>query len=152
MARVSSTRDCKTNTHGEAEKVRVLGTTYTHFSLGDEGDLYITETGLPFADCLFPENHWSDTEWFKQHSERLSGTSSLYRVTTKSINRRQKEIVIKWNRMGQEIPGDKEFMNAEFNSPFEEFSLVMELRDALRTADRTIFAQRPFDLTPGGHP
>ncbi|MGQ9631803.1 MAG: hypothetical protein ACUVXI_16065 [bacterium] len=119
---------------------------YTHFSLGGEGDLYITELGLPFTDCLFPENHWSDKEWFKKHSERLSGTSSLYRVTTKKINGRQKDIVIKWNRMGQEIPDDEGFMNAEFNSPFEEFSLVMELRDAQKTADRKIFTQKPLAI------
>jgi hypothetical protein len=142
----SVNRNIGTPLHTGTEKVRVLGTTYIHFSLGEEGDLYITEPGLPFADCLFPESHWSDTEWFKQHSERLSGTSSLYRVTTKKINGRQKEIVIKWNRMGQEIPGDKEFMNVEFNSPFEEFSLVTELRDALRTADRTVFAQKPLAI------
>jgi hypothetical protein len=130
----------------ETEKVRVLGITYTHFNLGNEGDLYIAEPGLPFTDCLFPENHWLDKEWFAQHSERLSGTSSIYRVTTKKINGRQKDIVIKWNRMGQEIPGDEEFMNAEFNSPFEEFSLVMELRDALKTADRKVFTQKPFAI------
>jgi hypothetical protein len=132
--------------HTETEKVRVLGITYTHFNLGDEGDLYIAEPGLPFTDCLFPENHWLDKEWFAQHSERLSGTSSIYRVTTKKINGRQKDIVIKWNRMGQEIPGDEEFMNAEFNSPFEEFSLVLELRDALKTADRKVFTQKPFAI------
>jgi len=132
--------------HTEAERARILGITYTHFSLGEEGDLYITGPGLSFADCLFPENHWSDKEWFSQHSERLSGTSSLYRVTTKKINGRQKDIVIKWNRMGQEIPGDKEFMNAEFNSPFEEFSLVMDLRDTLRTANRAVFTQKPLAI------
>lgn len=132
--------------HTETEKVRVLGITYTHFNLGNEGDLYIAEPGLPFTDCLFPENHWLDKEWFAQHSERLSGTSSIYRVTTKKINGREKDIVIKWNRMGQEIPGDEEFMNAEFNSPFEEFSLVLELRDALKTADRKVFTQNPFAI------
>ena len=131
--------------HTQIEKVRVLGTTYTHFSLGDGGDLYVTEFGLPFTDCLFPENHWSDKEWFEGHSQRLSGTSSLYRMTTKKVNGRQKDIVIKWNRMGQEIPGD-EFMNAAFNSPFEEFSLVMELRDAQQITDRRVFTQKPLTV------
>ena len=129
--------------HTELEKVRVLGITYTHFSLGEEGDLYVTESGLPFADCLLPENHWSDKEWFEQHSQRLWGTSAVYKVTTKKTNGRQKDIVIKWNRMGQEIPGD-ESLNAEFNSPFEEFSLVMDLRDAQKTAVRKVFTQKPL--------
>ena len=112
-------------------KICVLGITYTHFSLGNEGDLYITEAGLSSKDCLFPENHWLDKKWFAQHSERLSGTSSVYRITTKKINGRQEDIVVKWNRMGQDLPGEHEFDNAEFNSPFEEFSLVMELRNAI---------------------
>jgi hypothetical protein len=142
----SVSRDLGTLMHPEGEEVRILGITYTHFCLGHEGDLYITEPGLPFAGCLFPENHWSDTEWFESHSERLSGTSSLHRVTTKKINGRQKEIVIKWNRMGQEIPGDEKFMSVEFNSPFEEFSLVMELRDAQKTADQKVFTQRPLAI------
>ena len=47
--------------------------------------------------------------------------------------------------MGQEIPGD-EFMNAEFNSPFEEFSLVMELRDTQKAAGRKVFTQKPLAI------
>jgi len=132
--------------HTKTGKICVLGITYTHFNLGNEGDLYITEAGLPSKDCLFPENHWLDKEWFSQHSERLSGTSSVYRVTTKKINGKQKDIVVKWNRMGQDLPGDHELENAEFNSPFEEFSLVMELRDAMKTADRNVFTQKPFAI------
>ena len=127
------------------KKESILGVAYTHFSLGGEGDLYVTEQGLPFTGCLFPENHWLDREWFRQHSQRLSGTSSLYRATTKRVNGKQKEIVVKWNRMGQEIPGD-EFIDAEFNSPFEEFSLVMELREAQKAADRRVFTQKPLAI------
>ncbi len=141
----SVSRDRETTMYAEAEKVHILGVTYTHFSLGENGDLYVTESGLPFTECLFPENHWSDREWFEQHSEGLSGTSSLYRVPTKKINGRQKNIVIKWNRMGQEIPGD-EFINAQFNSPFEEFSLVMDLRDAQKEADQKVFTQKPLAI------
>ena len=140
------TKNLETNVHAETEQVRVLGVMYSHFSLGGEGDLYITEAGLPFADCLFPENHWADKDWFVQHSERLSGTSSLYRVTTKKINGKQKDIVIKWNRMGQEIPGDEEFMDAEFNSPFEEFSLMDQSLEGFGRDKKVIF-RFPFPLS-----
>lgn len=132
--------------HTKTGKICVLGITYTHFSLSNEGDLYITEAGLPSKDCLFPENHWLDQKWFTQHSERLSGTSSVYKITTKKIKGRQEDIVVKWNRMGQDLPGDHELENAEFNSPFEEFSLVMELRDAMKTADQKVFTQIPFAI------
>ena len=88
------TKNLVTNVHAKTEQVRILGVTYTHFNMGDEGDLYITEPGLPFADCLFPENHWSDKEWFAQHSERLSGTSSLFRATTKKINNTRNPVIM----------------------------------------------------------
>ena len=67
----------------------------------------------------------------KTHSVRLPGTSALHRVMTKNVDGRSKEIVIKWNRMGQDIPGETQALDdaeAEFNSPFMEFSLVIELR------------------------
>jgi len=131
--------------HVAGEKESILGVEYAHFNLRGDGDLYVTELGRPFTDCLFPENHWSDREWFRQHSRRLSGTSKLYRVTTKRVNGKQKDIVVKWNRMGQEIPGD-DFIGAEFNSPFEEFSLVMELRDVQRTAAQKVYTQKPLAI------
>jgi hypothetical protein len=131
--------------HSEPETVRVLGVAYTHFHLGDEGDLFLTEFGLPLADCLQPVNHWSDKEWFGQNAHPLSGTSSIYRVLTKRANGKQREIVIKWNRMGQEIPGD-DFIDAEFNSPFEEFSLVMDLREARAKGLSRIYTQKPLGI------
>ncbi len=75
------------------KSVSILGVRYTHFDLEAVVDLYVTEFGRPFTECLLPENHWSDREWCKQHSRRLSGTSSIYRVTTKPANGKQKEIV-----------------------------------------------------------
>ncbi|MFH1572123.1 MAG: hypothetical protein ABIL09_29300, partial [Gemmatimonadota bacterium] len=127
------------------EVARVLGVAYTHLHLGEEGDLYVTDYGLPIVQCLLPENHWGDKEWFGEHSHPLSGTSSIYRVTTKPVNGRQRQIVIKWNRMGQEIPGD-EFMDAQFNSPFEEFSLVMDLREAQAGQPQRVYTQKPLAI------
>ena len=65
---------------------------------------------------------------------RFDLTEGFPLVTTKKIQGKQKDIVIKWNRMGQDIPvadRDDELMSAEFNSPFEEFSLVMELKNTM---------------------
>lgn len=129
----------------ESEVVRILGVHYTHFRLGKEGDLFVTEYGLPLVHCLLPGNHWADKEWFGQNSRRLTGTSSIYRVITKPANGKQREIVIKWNRMGQEIPGD-DFVDAEFNSPFEEFSLVMDLREGRGAGTDRIYTQKPLAI------
>jgi len=114
--------------------VRIFNVEYAHIKLADKSDFYVTELGLPFISQLMPKNFYTDKKWFNHNSTRLSGTSCVYRVQTKKIEEKSKDIVIKWNRMGQVIPGSREndeFDDARFNSPFEEFGLVMELRDSM---------------------
>ncbi|MFO7902978.1 MAG: hypothetical protein R6U98_09975, partial [Pirellulaceae bacterium] len=86
--------------------ITILGVKYLHLRLQDGTDLYVTEHGLPFTKCLLPENHWNDRAWMKEHGVRLPGTSALFHVRTKEIDNRSADIVIKWNRMGQDIPGE----------------------------------------------
>ncbi|MBM3187286.1 MAG: hypothetical protein FJZ90_01015 [Chloroflexi bacterium] len=112
--------------------VNVLGVVYAHVKTSNGGDLYLTEHGLPYSDLLQIEN-WHETRWFKAHRERLTGTSAVYRVPTREIDGRRLQLVVKTNRVGEDIPMDTrtmmEFVNAEFNSPWEEFALVSELRE-----------------------
>jgi hypothetical protein len=126
----------------------ILDVSYIHFKTKNKGDLYLTKYGMPFIENLEPDNFLSDQAWFTRNSARLSGTSFTYKVRTKQINGRSLDIVIKWNRMGQDIPGagdSKELLNAEFNSPFEEFSLVMELRDS-KYESGNIITQQPLAI------
>ncbi|GAG95263.1 unnamed protein product, partial [marine sediment metagenome] len=128
---------------------KILGVEYAHIRLEDKDDLYVTKHGLPFIENLRPENFWTDKNWFKENSKRLDGTSCLYKVRTKKINGKYKDVVIKWNRMGQDIPiadDSDELINAEFNSPFEEFSLVMELSSAIYDSSKKIIAQKPLAI------
>ena len=60
-----------------------MNVNYQHVSLPSGDDLYVTKYGLPFIRNLLPKNFWTDEFWFRSHSERLSGTSTLYKVTTK---------------------------------------------------------------------
>ena len=129
--------------------VTVLGVKYLHLRMEDGSDLYVTEYGLPFTKCLLPENHWSDEAWRDRHGVRLPGTSALYRVTTKQVDGRSKEIVIKWNRMGQDIPGETavgDLGGAEFNSPFTEFGLVLEMRTARRASPVKLYTHKPLAI------
>ncbi len=129
--------------------ITVLGVKYLHLRVEDGTDLYVTEHGLPFTECLMPENHWADETWMKTHGVRLPGTSALHRVTTKNVNGRAKEIVIKWNRMGQDIPGETQARGeaeAEFNSPFMEFSLVIELRNTRFESSGRIHTHKPLAI------
>lgn len=119
------------------EPVNLLGVDYRHIPLGDAGDLYLTDDGLPWAEHLRPEN-WFEPEWFRGHRSRLKGTSTVYRVPTRPIGGRSRTLVVKWCRVGVDVPLDtftlNRFAQAEFNSPYEEFALVRELRAASRSA------------------
>jgi len=111
--------------------VDLLGVRYAHLATRDGGDLYLTDYGQPFWEHLLPEN-WYAREWFEAKRQRLTGTSTIYKVPTRRIRGRTLHLVVRWSRVGEEVPLDtmtiNKFVNAEFNSPFEEFALLMELR------------------------
>ncbi len=115
-----------------ATMLNLLGVEYAHVKTADGGDLYLTRYGLPFAANLTPES-WYERAWFEQNREKLEGTSTVYRVRTKTVDGQSKDIVAKWCRVGSQVPLDtltlNKFVEAEFNSPYEEFSLVMEMRN-----------------------
>ena len=138
----------------QIKSIRVFGVDYHHLGLPGGDDLYVTEYGLPFIENLLPDNFWTDKDWFKTHSEKLRGTSTIYKITTKEVNGKGKDIVIKWNRMGQDIPGsfDLKELNIEFNSPFEEFALVTELRNTRYESAGQLFTHKPLAIyVPAGH-
>lgn len=129
--------------------VTVLDVKYLHLRIHDGTDLYVTEYGWPLTQCLLPENHWTDDAWMKQHGMRLPGTSALFRVRTKEVAGRSMNIVIKWNRMGQDIPGETRVIesgNAEFNSPFMEFSLVLEMRRTHLESPGRLYTHKPLAI------
>jgi hypothetical protein len=117
---------------GSESIISVLGVTYVHCRTSDGGDMYLTRFGLPFADLLAIEN-WYEKKWFETHRERLPGTSAVYRIHTRDVDGRNLNLVVKNCRVGEDVPLDTktlfEFINTEFNSPWEEFALVMEMRD-----------------------
>jgi len=142
----------KSKDHEKNTIARILGVEYAHVKLENEDDMYFTKYGLSFLENLQPENFWTDEQWFNKNSIRLSGTSTVYRVKTKEVNGKHADIVVKWNRMGQDIPGKEEdgvLSNVEFNSPFEEFSLVMELKNEIIKSgysSEEIFVQIPLAI------
>jgi hypothetical protein len=115
----------------EARATRILGVDYHQLKTPDGGDLFLTRYGLPVWEHLLPEN-WYARDWFETERKRLEGTSTVYRVPTRSVHSRVLPLVVKWSRVGEHIPmgtiAISQFIQAEFNSPFEEFALLMELR------------------------
>jgi hypothetical protein len=129
--------------------INVLGVDYVHLQVHDGTDLYLTEYALPFAKCLLPENHWRDAAWRDSHRVRLLGSSDVFRLTTKEVDGRSKDVVIKWNRMGQDVPGETaaiELAGAEFNSPFSEFSLVLEMRNTRYESPGQLYTHKPLAI------
>ncbi|MCP5517445.1 MAG: hypothetical protein H7A45_09345 [Verrucomicrobiales bacterium] len=116
---------------GAGERQRHLGVDYVYRTTADGGDLYLTRFGLPFREHLQPEN-WHAPEWFASHRQRLLGTSSICRMPTRPIGGLSLDLVVRHSRVGEPVPLDTDVLhrhlNAEFNTPFEEFSLVFELR------------------------
>ncbi|HUI91585.1 MAG TPA: hypothetical protein VLX68_04970 [Chitinivibrionales bacterium] len=130
--------------------ITILGVVYVHKKTSDGGDMYFTRHGLPRAALLAVEN-WYEKEWFEKHREHLLGTGAVYRVPTKPVDGASMELVVKNCRVGEDVPLDThtliEFINAEFNSPWEEFSLVMELAEGkYGPADVAIRTQEPLAI------
>lgn len=63
---------------------RFLDIDYLHFKCGNGGDLYVTRHGLPLIEQIKPEN-WYDNKWFRANREKLKGTSTVYKVTSKKF-------------------------------------------------------------------
>jgi len=128
----------------------LIGVDYLRLKTGDGGDLYLTRFGMPFREQLAPEN-WYAQDWFAVRRARLPGTSAIYKVPTRPVRGVSLNLVARFSRVGQEIPLDTltldENIHAEFNSPFEEFALVMELRAAGLGASRArILTKRPLAI------
>ncbi len=130
--------------------VNVLRVVYGHVKTSDGGDLYLTRFAEPYLEHFRIDN-WYEKEWFDAHKIRLLGTSSVYRVPTKEINGKSLDLVVKHCRVGEDVPIDthtlQEFCDAEFNSPWEEFSLVMEMRESTYgPRDMRVKTQRPLAI------
>jgi len=130
--------------------ISLIGVDYLRLKTGDGGDLFLTRFGLPFREQLAPEN-WYAPDWFAVRRARLPGTSAIYKVPTRPVRGVSLNLVARFSRVGQEIPLDtltlNENIHAEFNSPFEEFALVMELRAAGLGASRArILTKRPLAI------
>jgi hypothetical protein len=130
--------------------ISILGVIYVHKKTSDGGDIYFTQHGLPYAEYLSLEN-WYEKQWFENNKEKLLGTGSVYKIPTKKINNKNIELVVKNCRVGEDVPLDThtllEFINAEFNSPWEEFALVMEMREGkYGSSNITINTQEPLAI------
>ncbi len=113
--------------------VNVLGVVYAHTRTSDGGDLYLTRFAEKYQEH-FEIHNWYEEGWFNKHKIRLKGTGSVYKAPTREVEGISLDLVVKNCRVGENVPFDthtlQEFCDAEFNSPWEEFSLVEEMRES----------------------
>lgn len=132
-----------------AEATSLIGVDYLRLKTRDGGDLYLTPFGVPLREQLDPEN-WYEPEWFCAKRTRLMGTSAIYKVPTKPVYGVSLSLVVRFSRVGEEVPIDtrtrRNHIRAEFNSPFEEFARVMELRAACRMSRPRMFNKKPLAI------
>ncbi|MBI5503275.1 MAG: hypothetical protein HY899_00625 [Deltaproteobacteria bacterium] len=137
--------------------VRAFGVTYGHVHSSEGGDLYVTRYGWPFLAQLLPANWYAEQRYSRQGTA-LPGSGHVYRVSTQPVAGRSIDIVVKFSRVAREValevastfPDDfpaEIIANARFNSPMEEFGLVMELRRGAYGPDRRrVLTQRPLAI------
>jgi len=128
--------------------VNVLGVVYAHVKTSNGGDLYLTRFAEQFQEH-FDSPNWYEASWFNTHKIKLKGTGSVYKLPTKEVDGTSLDLVVKNCRVGEDVPLDthtlQEFCDAEFNSPWEEFSLVMEMREGrYGPRELKINTQRPM--------
>ncbi|RPJ32194.1 MAG: hypothetical protein EHM17_13830 [Verrucomicrobiaceae bacterium] len=123
---------------------RIGGVDYLHLRGRQNGDLFFTRHGWPFAASLLPER-WFTGEQFRKPGQALAGaTGAVYRVPVAHPVRSRFALVVKFSRFGQdvgitvadELISNRQFMaqvdQAEFLPPFEEFANIERLRDQCR--------------------
>jgi len=130
---------------------KILDISYRHLTFENGDEMYITEQGSAIWQSLLPENFWTDKDWFRTHSERQSGSGSVYKIKTKPVDGNSVNIIMKWNRMGMDIPGEtggdmSDLVNARFLSPFEEFQLLQELKEGLQYSPFKFELQAPLAI------
>ena len=143
---------------GGETRIHAFGVDYSHVHIPAYGDLYLTRYGAPFVEHLHPAQWFADRH-YERAGQRLPGaTGTVYRVPTRPVEGRSIDVVVKFSRVAQDVPlvvattfvdGDpsNDMINARFNSPFEEFGLMMDMRrGTFGPSELRILAHRPLAI------
>ena len=119
-------------------RLQIFGVEYVCLDLPDCGQLFVTRHGWPLLDFLLPK-HWFEDRQYARRGRRLPGsTGNVYMMPSRTDRGECSNLVVKFCRFAQHVPlhfssphptavqGDIDA--ARFNSPFEEFGLLMDLR------------------------
>lgn len=122
----------------EEYHIDVFGVPYVRSPDGEGGFLYVTRWGWHRLPHLRPAN-WFSGRRFVLEGRRLRGsTGTVYQYPSRPPNASPMELLIKVSRLAEVVPGKlgadtadtRMLSDAAFNSPFEEFALVEDLRSS----------------------
>lgn len=118
---------------------RVFGVDYMKITEQDGGELFLTQHGWPLVEHVRPAAWYHGHRYAETGRKLTGGTGSVYWVPTVGRRGRVVELVAKFCRFAQDVPllvsddaprhmTDDAVVNARFNSPFEEFGILHDLR------------------------
>ncbi len=140
---------------------RTHGLEYLRLDEPDGGVLWVTRLGWPRLCYLLPDRWYTDKLYAKKGERLTNATSTAYRVTSTPNDHAPMDLVVKFARFAQDVPiwitADKTDPavvaaadGARFNSPFQEFGRVMQLRRKRYEGGIPIKTGRPLAVySPG---
>lgn len=146
--------------------VQAFGVKYVKWTDPAGGDLYVTPHGWPYVRSLLPDVWYKGGRFYKQGTRLTGGTGTVYRLKLSAPGEPRVDVVIKFSRFAEHVPL---FMpthlpddlsgylahSAKFNSPFEEFGLIEDMRRGWHGPPKLrIRTKRPLAIycSPSHHP
>lgn len=135
--------------------IRSFGVSYVRNPDEEGGFLYVTRWGWHHLSHLRPENWYQDRTFVKAGRRLRGSTGTVYFFPSHPVGAAPLDLLLKVSRVAEEIPGKLagEFPElsarhgASFNSPFEEFGMVEDLRDSrFGPPDLHIRTKRPLAI------
>ncbi len=123
----------------DESRVKVYGVRYVYLMDPVGNEFYITRLGWGLLENLRPGNWYTDKRFSKEGERLFEGSGHVYRMPTYNSYGNQQDLVVKFSRFAETVPlhvaetfPDKmpaDVGDAEFNDPFQEFGLLMDLRN-----------------------
>ncbi|WFB34775.1 hypothetical protein P3T73_11450 [Kiritimatiellota bacterium B12222] len=118
--------------------IQSFGVPYIRNPDAEGGFLYVTRWGWHHLSHLRPENWFTNKRFVKEGTRLRGSTGTVYYFPSHPEKAAPLDLLVKVSRIAEDVPGKMagEFpelsrrTDASFNSPFEEFGLVEELRSS----------------------
>lgn len=142
----------------ECRQAKAFGVNYVKVPDPMGGALYVTRHGWPYIHYLLPDVWFLGDRYSRQGLRLVEGTGCVFRLRVSPVGRPRAEFVVKVSRFAEHVPlfipntlpddlPSHLAEDATFNSPFEEFGLLEELRQGLfGPPELRILTKRPLAI------